>query len=176
MSREFRMIASKSASGSLVVLLCLVVQGCVALGGKKSEEKTIALDQAPPAVRDSITKSVKGNKLERVTKENEDGAVVYEAQFHSSGVRHSLSLRETGEILEDEQSINVSDLPPAVTQAVAAKHPDGRLSEAELVEAGGKRTYEVMVSIGKSEREVRVTPDGQIQSDEAEEHDAKDKD
>jgi uncharacterized membrane protein YkoI len=163
--------------GSFTVLLvCLFLQGCSAIGGKKDKEQVVALDQAPAAVRDSVTKTVGSNKLDRLTRESEDGKVVYEAEYHANGVKHSLSVRETGEVIEDEQPVAVADLPPAVSKAVSAKHPDGTLAEAELVEAGGQKFYEVVVRVGKPEREVKVNAAGQILADEAEEHEEKDKD
>jgi hypothetical protein len=147
------------------------------------EEEAITLDKAPAEVQAAVKKALGGNKLEKLTKEEEekDGkeVVIYEAEFSDHGAKHTISMDKTGKIVEDEQEIEVSKLPEAVTKAVMAAHAGAKISKAEIAKAGDKTTYEVVIGEGKMTRELKVSPEGKVLEDEAKhekKHEHEDKD
>jgi uncharacterized membrane protein YkoI len=154
------------STAALTVLLSIAINGCAAGHDKAGHAKTVSLDQAPPTVRDAIAKALGDNRLEELSRETEDGKAIYEAAFHVNGVAHSISIRQSGEIIEEEQAVTVTELPPAVAGTIEAKHPGAKATEAELVKADGRTFYEVAVHVGKAERELKVTADGQVLADE----------
>lgn len=61
-----------------------------------------------------------------------------------------------------EVKVKLADVPKAVVQAVKAKYPKGKLTEASKETEDGKTVYEVTVMDGKTHIDVTVTPEGKI--------------
>ena len=135
------------------------------------DEEVISLDKAPAAVRSAVNKALGSHKLERLVRERENGRTVYEAKFTVKGVRHEVTVSQEGKVLEEEQALDPAKLPSLVSRAVTGKHADGEIAEAELVKSDGKTFYAVDIRVGKTSRELQVTPDGKVIQDEADDED-----
>jgi hypothetical protein len=91
------------------------------------QETTIKFSEAPKAVQDTITKEVKGAKIETLTKEVEDGKTVYEAEnVEIGGKRYDIEVAEDGKLLEkeladDDNAGKDGDDPKRVKSEDAAK-------------------------------------------------------
>jgi uncharacterized membrane protein YkoI len=73
---------------------------------------------------------------------------------------------------EKEQKIDIKDLPAAVTEAVKAAFPTGKITEAEIEKKDGKTIYSLDVKVGEKEYDVDLSEDGKILKQE-EDKDAK---
>ncbi|HVT86887.1 MAG TPA: PepSY-like domain-containing protein [Chitinophagaceae bacterium] len=90
-----------------------------------------------------------------------ENASEYEAEFKLNGQPVSANFKLDGSWVETESSIAVSDLPPAVTNAIKAKYPGTILNKAEKVEMpGGKTVYETVVKVNGKKKEIEINPDG----------------
>src|SRR5688572_4562103 len=72
---------------------------------------------------------------------------------------------------EDEEEVAVKDLPAKVVDAIEAKFPGAKITEAEKETEDGDTVYEVEINFGDEELEVEVSEDGKILEVEEEEDD-----
>jgi hypothetical protein len=87
----------------------------------------------------------------------------FEANFKIGNVEQSATFDKSGEWLETEIEISISQLPAAVSQSVKKEFPDYKFKEASSIDSkiNGK-CYEVEISKGKDKLDVLVSPDGKI--------------
>ncbi len=133
--------------------------------GDENEEIVIALTEAPDAVREAVEKLVAGNPVTKITKETDDGATEYEAEYTVAGVEQSVTLTEAGDVLEVENEMEPGALPEAVRKALADKFPGGQIAEATAVE---EHYYEIEIEVNGKTVEVEVSPSGAVEGDEHE--------
>ncbi len=129
------------------------------------DEKPIAIDQVPAKAREAILKHANVAKLTEVTQEEEDGVVLYEAEWSVAGRAHSLTVTADGTMVETEEDVDAKDVPPLVAKA-AAKHLVGATGlkfEKKVVVL-----YEVSAKVNGKEREIVLTAAGQVAEDEDE--------
>jgi hypothetical protein len=88
----------------------------------------------------------------------------YEAEFVLEGIKMSANFATDGTWLETETTIPVSQLPAAVTAAVAKLYPNSTVIEADKIERAGKATlYETEIKTGTKKKEVVFDDKGVIQ-------------
>jgi uncharacterized membrane protein YkoI len=160
-----RMMARMVAAVSSVVL--------VAAGGWADDEK-VALDKLPKAVVDAVKAKFPKAELKEAEKETEDGKTKYEVTIKDGESKIDVDVTENGTITGYEKEIALKDLPKAVTDAVATKHPKGTAKSAEAVYTvkDGKDAlayYEVTVELDGKKHEVEVLPDGKLKPEEKKE-------
>lgn len=84
----------------------------------------------------------------------------YEASFAERGQRMSVIYAADGTPGEVETEIAVSDLPPAITAALARDHAGKTVTEAARIVSGGQTTYEAEITEGDRTRDLVFTADG----------------
>src|SRR3954465_5059719 len=91
---------------ALTVLLAvspmLFACGCASQTAKNDHEETVSLSSAPPAVQESVKRLAGDAKLEKLSKENENGQAGYEAEFEVNGMDRSATINVNGDVLEEE--------------------------------------------------------------------------
>ena len=129
----------------------------------------IQLDEAPTAVRAAVLELLEGNEFENLVRETDEGETVFELEWEVGGVPHSAKINLAGEVIELEVEIDIDALPAAVREAVLARYPEGEITEAETLQLPGQPLmYEVEVENAGLVRELVITQEGQILSDEVE--------
>lgn len=159
-------IASVGVTTSLAI-------GCLAWaedkGGDHADhgEKKLALKDLPAPVQEAILKSAGFNAvLYEFAVEKDGGKTIYEGTFAVDKVNHTVSVSETGAILEEEIDVDVKGLPAPVTDALLKRYGTaGTIKKAESVKAGDKSFFEVELVAGKEEHEIKLGADGAIISD-----------
>lgn len=137
--------------------------------GVWAEEEKVALDKVPPAVMKAVKDKFADAKIKGAEKEEEDGKTTYEIELTHNGDEMEVSVSSAGKILEIEKTIKVADLPKAVSDALKAKYPKGKLKKAEEITEGDEKRYEVVVGLAdKKDLEVKLDPNGKIHEDEHE--------
>jgi hypothetical protein len=115
------------------ILLCAIMLVAFTYAQKVSE------NEIPLPVKSALLKSypkAKGVKWER-----EDGR--FEAAFEIEGSKYSLLIDVSGNILETETEIKVSDLPVRAKEYITKKYPGQKIKEAaKIVDSKGFVTYE----------------------------------
>ena len=140
----------------------------------RAEESKIPLDQVPAAVMKAVKAKFPKAKIEEAEKEVKGGKTTYEITVEGADDHDVVvSLTADGTITEIEREIDVKSLPKAVTDAVKAKYPQGKLDDAEEVtDANGKVSYEVVVEQkGKKDRKLALDASGKITEDEESDED-----
>lgn len=143
----------KIAAASAIVLLSVV--------------STVAAE-CPPAVTAAVLKAHAGASIASCKNEQEDGKTQFEVKLASmTGKGISLDVTPDGSILMTEQSIAVSDVPPVVMKAFAAKYQATKPTRAEMQTSGdGKVTYELAFRARKSNKEATFTAEGKFTEEE----------
>ncbi|MEM6756128.1 MAG: hypothetical protein AAF586_03100 [Planctomycetota bacterium] len=157
-------------------LALIALLGTLAMPAVAGEKVPFA--DAPEAVRQTVEREV-GRAVRTLELETFDGQTAYEAEYEVDDVDRGLWVAEDGAVLARSVEIRVRELPKAVVDAVLAKYPGAELEEAERIEMAspaGTATqpaevrYEVEIEIERNgrdiERELIVTADGDILSDE----------
>ena len=156
--------------GILLAMVTMAMVGFVGLRAEDGEEK-VPLDKLPKAVRAAVTKRFPKATIVSAAKELEDKKEVYEVTIKEGEVNTDVTLTPEGVLLGFESSVAVKDLPKVITDAVAAKYPQGKITLAETVTKvkDGKETmeyYEVIVTSGTDTVELQILPDGKVKAEE----------
>lgn len=64
----------------------------------------------------------------------------------ATSAAEKVSLREQASVEMDYQTINITDLPQAVQDAITAKYPEMTIKEAAVEETDGVKTYKVTLT------------------------------
>lgn len=127
----------------------------------EADEKTITAEELPAAAKSAIENLSKSATLDKVTKETEDGATAYEAEYKENGAKASVKVSEDGQVLEVEK--HASETPAAVKAAIDKKYPGGTVKSTEAVEV---HFYEVKVEANGKTHEVKLNAAGSIMETE----------
>ncbi len=131
------------------------------------------LDQIPKQVMDGLKSKFPNAKIEKWTKEDEGGFIVYDFEFKQEGRKFEADIKEDGTIHNWEKAITFKDLPDAVKRTVETKYPKSTRKEVMEITAvkNGKdelEGYEIVLKTSdKKEIEVTLAPDGRILEDSA---------
>jgi hypothetical protein len=136
-----------------------------------AQEKAITPDQIPKPVMAALLAKFPKASIDKCTKAREFFTVVYDIEFNQEGRKFEADIKENGTYINYEKSIQASELPKAVTDAVTKKYPNSVMKEImEETEVKGKveklSAYEVVLQLADGrEAEVRVSPAGKILED-----------
>ena len=125
-------------------------------------------DQLPPHIMSALTARFPQAKIDKWSKEKEDGKEVYDIEFKQGERKFEADIFADGTIQNWEQQIAQKDLPPAVVQTVNRQFPKAVLKEIMAVTdvTDGKERlegYEIVVQRAmKKDVEMTVAPDGKI--------------
>ena len=138
----------------------------VAAGVRAWGDDEDALAKAPAAVQATVKAVVGQNKLAGFDPEQEGGKTVYEVSYElKGGGDYTIVVSGTGEVLEREVEVDPSIIPPEVIDAAKSAHPDGKIGEYAIVNAGGKLFYEIETKVGNDLHEVKISAKGKVTSD-----------
>jgi len=141
-----------------------------ACGGE--QEETIAIDAVPSAVMNAVLKRFPSATATEAAREREDGKLLYEVSVLDGSRKIDVTVTPEGEVTTIEGALSQSDLPAAVTQAVATKYPGAvyHIIEDVITNEGGASKlayYEVLIETAdKRFFEVQIAPDGKILKEE----------
>ncbi|HEQ60208.1 MAG TPA: hypothetical protein ENN74_01210 [Firmicutes bacterium] len=128
------------------------------------DEASLAWDQLPPAVQKTLNSMLQGAQPSELVRGDEDGCLVYEAEYEQDGRKRELKVTEQGEVLEIEEEISPADLPAAISAQIQKRFPGAEIKEAESVI---RTFYEVeLVWEDGEEREVQLFANGCLLDDD----------
>ncbi|HEY2000736.1 MAG TPA: PepSY domain-containing protein [Acidobacteriaceae bacterium] len=94
-------------------------------------------------------------------KDRENGKLTYEVETLKDGKSKDITLDVSGTVLEVEQEVAVSSLPPAVSDAIAKAAHRGKIGKVESVTRNGAiASYETTITSNGERREVAFSPQG----------------
>ncbi len=125
-------------------LILSTLLGASILIANAQEAKEQKLDEAavPAAVKTKFTSLYPGLKAEKWEKENGN----FEAGFHKDKTKMSVVIDASGNLLETETKIEVSELPKAATDYITKNKAGKKIKEAaKIVDSKGVMTFEAEV-------------------------------
>lgn len=124
--------------------------------------------ECPPAVKAAVEKAHAGATIASCKQERENGKTQFEVTLAATtGKGMSLDVSPDGTILLTEQYVALSDVPPAVMKAFAAKYGAANPTRAEMqTAADGKVTYELAFAAGTKKKEATFGSDGTFVEEE----------
>jgi len=94
-------------------------------------------------------------------KDRENGKLTYEVETLKDGKSKDITLDVSGTVLEVEQEVAISSLPPAVSDAIAKAAHSGKIGKVESVtREGAIASYETTITSNGERREVAFSPQG----------------
>ena len=107
-----------------------------------SNAQTVNEAEVPDRVKAEFTKQYPTTKVDNWEKEGAN----YEAEFKVNNVETSAIYDERGKFIQTETEINVTELPPAVTEYITKNLAGKNTTEAEkITDASGMVSYEAEV-------------------------------
>lgn len=160
----------------LALSLFVILAGFVVADDPKDLEKI------PKAVMDALKAKFPKAKIEKWSKEKEEGKVVYDIEFKQDGRKAEADIFEDGTIHNFEKQFDAKDLPKAVKDAVEKKYGKSKMKEVmEITEVKDKKEvhggFEIVITTADNkEVELTVAKDGKILEDSTDKKDEKKKD
>jgi hypothetical protein len=122
----------------------------------------------PANVMAALTAKFPQAKLDKWSREKEDGKDVYDIEFRQADRKFEADIFADGTLHNWEQQVALSDLPQPVVQAVSRLFPKAAIKEimAVTVVTNGSENlegYEIVVKRSlKKDVEVTIAPDGKV--------------
>jgi uncharacterized membrane protein YkoI len=135
-------------------------------GEEASAEKELTLADVPAAVQSPIKQFAGTNSIEKITQESEDNKVIYEAKITASGVKQEIEVAADGTVVRTEKQVSLKDTPSAVQAAIKTLAGGGTVDTIIEENEGGKKGYEVAVTVDGKKKEADIDANGKIERDE----------
>jgi len=129
------------------------------------------LDKIPKAVMDALKAKFPGGKIDKWTKETENGKVIYDIDFKENNRKGEADIAEDGAIQNFEKEFDAAKLPKAVADATAKRYPNSRMKEVmEITEIKDRKEVHggfeiVLETAAKKSVELTIAKDGKILED-----------
>ncbi len=158
------------------IALGLGLLGAVAATGWANyddDEEQISIDKVPAKARAALLKHAKGAKFTEVEREKVRGVVFYEAEWKVDGREHEVKVTADGSLVELEEEVDAQSVPAAVRKAASQAFPkSAKLTfEKKMIVL-----YEVEAKVDGKEREVLISPSGQVHDEHDDDDDDDDDD
>ena len=146
-----------------LVQLCFVSLMLTGAAFAQGTERRTQMKNLPAAVKATVQEQSKGARVRGLSVETENGKKIYEAELFVSGHNKDLLIDAEGKVIEVEEQIALSALPPAVKAELLKQAGKGRIVIIEAVTKGDAlEFYEARVRSGLKIREVKISPAGQL--------------
>jgi uncharacterized membrane protein YkoI len=125
-------------------------------------ETKVKLKDLPEPVQKAVQEQTKNAKLKGLSKEVEKGATFYEVETSVNGKTRDVLLDTSGNVVEVEEAVAFSSLPPAVQKTLTASAGAGKILSVESVTKGSVVSYEAVIRKDGKKSEVAVNADGTL--------------
>lgn len=139
--------------------------------GVRAADDPKDLDKIPKPVMESLNAKFPEAKIQKWTKESENGKTVYDIEFKQKGRKAEADIFEDGSIQNFEREFDAKKLPAAVIESVEKKYPKAAMKEVmEITEMkNGKETHGgfeiVLETDAKKSVELTVSKEGKVLED-----------
>ena len=123
-------------------------------------EKSLKLQDLPPAVQKALAAETGGAELVSLSSEKEKGKTVYEAETKINGHTRDITFDASGAILDLEEEVALASIPAAARTAIEKKASGAKIEKVEKVTQGAAISYEASVLRNGRRQEFSVSPEG----------------
>jgi uncharacterized membrane protein YkoI len=127
---------------------------------KADSENKVAIRDVPAAVQQAIKEYSRGSTLRGLTKENEGGKTVYEAELRVNGHSKDITFDGQGQVVSLEEETALEQIPEAARRAIQKAAGKAKIIMVEMVTEGGNTAYEAQLKEGRRRSEVKVDASG----------------
>jgi uncharacterized membrane protein YkoI len=140
-------------------------------GSFQARADKMPLAQAPEAVQKAIKQHSQGENLEYVERETKNGQMVYEAEFKREGLNRRVTFaadgsivpdRQIGQVLRQEPSMALNDLPAAVQKTVKEQQAGREIADIDKEMWNGTAVYEVEFREKGPNSRLHIASDGSM--------------
>jgi hypothetical protein len=134
-----------------------------------AQSEKIEPGRLPSKVADAVKARFPGATIVQVTKETENGEIVYDIEMTKNGKKHEMDCKADGTLIDLQNEVPAGELPAAATAAIKLKYPGSQIKEVGeiLVVRDKKETrdhFEVIIETAdKKENELTIKLDGTIE-------------
>jgi hypothetical protein len=144
-----------------IAALALALAGAGRAEDKETKEIKVKMRDLPAAVRQAVQEQTRGASLRGLSKEVENGKTYYEAALKVGRHAKDVLLDESGAVVEVEEEVPLSALPPAAREAVQKASAGGKLVKLEAITKNNiLSAYEAAIKKSGKTSEIKVTPGG----------------
>lgn len=151
-----------------LIFLSTTLLMTVALNGCALFSKEIKFEDIPPAAQATIQSHTSGGTIESITCEKEEGEHFYKVEYTKNGRAFEMEVDDKGNIMETEEILAITDLPPEVHEVINSESAGGVIKELVLETEDGKVFYEVEFEKDGKKHEVKIAEDGTVLEHETE--------
>ncbi len=147
---------------TLAFLIVLLFFSSNSLGGVQ-EKRKIGRGDIPTPVKEAFNRAWPKAKIKQCGVETTANRAVYfiEAERDDREIEAVYQLEIT--LLEEQEDIDLKEVPSVILEAVKAAYPTGQIEEVEKISRQGTLLgYEVELKDGKQNIELRLDPAGKI--------------
>lgn len=141
----------------------ILVAACIAtlVASAAAAESHFPCNTLPAAVLNQAKVEARDATIRGCVKDKENGKLMYEVETLKDGMSRDIELDASGAVLEVEQQVETSSLPPAVSGAIAKAANGGKIGKVESVtRGGGIASYETTIMKNGHRCEVAFDPQG----------------
>jgi hypothetical protein len=157
---------------SIILLACILLPASSADSRQKHHRKRpvkadvtvkkISKKDIPAEVMKAFTETYPTAEIKGQQKQVSEKVAFYQIESVDSGKTLDVLFQSDGVIVEVAESVEESQLPENIRQALKEKYPGGKITNAECVTRGTHIEYEVALQVGKSTKEVVVNLAGKV--------------
>jgi len=131
---------------AVVALALALAISAVAADKEKEHEDVpqhVTLADFPARARAAVEKWLAGGTIQKITKEDEDGKIIYDVEATVKGKHAEADIAADGTVLTTEESVAYDSLPKAVRDAAEKYFGSAKDLNASKEIEKGKASYEV---------------------------------
>jgi hypothetical protein len=148
----------KQRTAALFLIICISLPVTVLA---QDREKPVKLKDLPTAVQTAIREQGRGAVIRAISKEIKNGETVYEAELIVKGHNKDVLIDANGKVVEIEERIELSSLPPAVKNEIVKQAGKRRIVAVESITKDSVVVaYEAHVKGPIKTSEIKVSADG----------------
>ena len=130
--------------------------------------QVVALADLPAPARAAVEKWLAGGTVEKITKEDEDGKIIYDVEATVKGKHAEADIAADGTVLTTEEAVAFDTLPKAVRDAAEKYFGSTKDLNASKEIEKGKAQYEVEGQKNNKKVTLKLDDTGKITEEEKE--------
>lgn len=129
----------------VIAVLCLSLTISAAAAEKETEDKPqpVTLVDLPQPARAAVEKWLSGGTIKKITKEEDDGKIIYDVEATVKGKHAEADIAADGTVLSTEEEVPFGSLPETVRAAAEKYFGSAKDLKASKEIEAGKTYYEV---------------------------------
>lgn len=144
------------------VIVIVASAGIFALFAQAQESVKISQKEVPEPVLSAFTKAYPKASVKNYLREMREGKTCYELETKDGSTKRDIIYAANGEVMEIEEALKPTELPPLVLAALAATHPHAKIIAAERLTRGTIVQYESTISAGGKKIDLVFSDAGEL--------------